>query len=232
MSLLSAIRKTPVSAESRARSRCLKKFLHYFPGGFQGKKYLAWERDYKWNAHLQWKEKLNRQSFKELLEEENYSDIAKLAVTIESKTNLLFSFEKMALRDAVKTKESAKLFAEGLYKFIYGRTSLQNKFDAYRDMLANLPVKQTRVLTWPVLTVFGFIADPASHIYLKPTVTKKAAEKYKFEFRYSSKPSWDTYQSLLDFAALVRKDTSAYKPRDMMDIQSFIWVIGSEEYPD
>lgn len=99
-------------------------------------------------------------------------------------------------------------------------------------MLAGLPVKQTRVLTWPVLTVFGFIADPSTHIYLKPTVTKKAAEKYEFDFLYSSKPSWETYQSLLKFAEEVRKDTAAYRPRDMMDIQSFIWVMGSEEYPD
>ena len=95
-----------------------------------------------------------------------------------------------------------------------------------------MPVKQTRVLTWPVLTIFGFLADPSSHIYLKPTVTRSAAEKYKFDFNYSSKPSWDTYQSLLEFAEEIWKDTVAYRPRDMMDIQSFIWVIGSEEYPD
>ena len=232
MKTISTIRKSPASAEGRARRRCLKKFLHYFPGGYQGKKYQAWERDYKWNAHKQWKEKLNRQSFKELLEEENYTEIAKLAVNIESKTNLLFSFEKMALRDAVKTRDSSKLFAEGLYNFIYGSGSLQNRFENYRDMLAALPVKQTRVLTWPVLTVFGFIADPSTHIYLKPTVTKNAAAKYKFDFHYSSKPTWDTYQSLLDFAELVRKDTAAYKPRDMIDLQSFIWVMGSDEYPD
>ena len=48
----------------------------------------------------------------------------------------------------------------------------------------------------------------------------------------SSKPNWDTYQSLLDFAALIKKDVAALKPQDMIDIQSFIWVLGSEEYPD
>jgi hypothetical protein len=35
-------------------------------------------------------------------------------VAIESRTNLLFSFEKMALRDAVRTGAGARLFAEGL----------------------------------------------------------------------------------------------------------------------
>ncbi len=232
MNALTTLRKNLVNSTGRVRRRCLKKFLHYFPGGYQGKKYQAWERDYKWNAHLGWREKLNKQEFKKLLDEENYQEISKRAVTLESKTNLLFSFEKMALRDAVKKYESAKVFAEGLYNFIYGSGSLQKRFENYRDMLSGLPVKQTRVLTWPVLTVFGFIAEPRIHIYLKPTVTRKAAEKYHFDFRYSSKPSWNTYQSLLDFAETIRKDTAAYHPRDMIDLQSFIWVTGSEEYPD
>jgi hypothetical protein len=220
------------SQNEPAQRRCLRKFLYYFPGGYQGKKYLAWERDYKWNAHLAWIDKLNKQTFKNLLDTGEYLEIAKRAVTLESKTNLLFSFEKMALRDAVKTTNSAKIFAEGLYSYIYGNGSLRTKFEQYRDMIASLPVRQTRVLTWPVLTIFGFIADPSIHIYLKPTVTKRAAEKYKFDFHYSSKPSWETYSSLLDFAEVVKKNTARYIPRDMIDIQSFIWILGSEEYPD
>lgn len=215
----------------KARQKCVKKFLYYFPGGYQGKKYIAWERDYKWAAHMAWQEQLNRSIFNELIAEAKYGEIARRAVNIESKTNLLFSFEKMALRDAVKTSQSAKLFAEGLFHFFYGGGSLRQRFEHYRDTLSALPVKQTRVLTWPVLTVFGFIADPSTHIYLKPTVTKLAARKYKFDLQYSPRPSWEIYQSLLSFAAQIRKDTAKWKPRDMIDIQSFIWVMGSSEYP-
>ena len=215
----------------RAMRRCIKKFLHYFPGGYHGKKFIAWERDYKWNAHLAWNERLNKRAFRALLTGGSYTEIAKLAVTIESKTNLLFSFEKMALRDAVKTPASAKIFAEGLYEFLHGEKPLKERFEDYRDMLASLPVKQTRVLTWPVLTVFGFIAQPSVHIYLKPTVTKLAAKKYQFDLQYSSKPSWAIYQSLLSFGKQVSEDTAKWSPRDMIDIQSFIWVMGSAEYP-
>ena len=222
---------TPVSSPERARRQCIRKFQFYFPGGYRGKKYKEWERNYKWEAHLKWKEKLNKKYFKTLLQSEMYSEIAKRAIAIESKTNLLFSFEKMALRDAVKDEASAKLFAKGLYNFLHGTKELKERFDNYRDMLAKLPVKQTRVLTWPVLTVFGFIAQPEQHIYLKPTVTRTAAKKYKFDFNYSSKPNWDTYKSLLSFAETVKKDTSRFGPRDMIDLQSFIWVMGSEEYP-
>ena len=37
-------------------------------------------------------------------------------------------------------------------------------------------------------------------------------------------------ESLLQFAATVRPDVRDLKPRDMIDIQSFIWVQGSDEY--
>lgn len=220
-----------ISSPERARRRCIRKFQYYFPGGYRGTKYKAWERNYKWEAHLKWEEKLNKKEFKTLLQAGEYSEIAKRAITIESKTNLLFSFEKMALRDAVKDEASAKLFAKGLYDFLHGNKDLQERFENYRDMLSELPVKQTRVLTWPVLTVFGFIAQPDKHIYLKPTVTKAAAKNYKFNFGYSSKTNWNTYESLLKFAEQVKKDTAQFGPRDMIDLQSFIWVMGSEEYP-
>ena len=93
-----------------------------------------------------------------------------------------------------------------------------------------LPRRQTRVLTWPVLTVFGFIADPKAHIFLKPMVTRLGAKKYGFELDYRSRPNWATYVSALEFAEQVREDTRDLGPRDMIDLQSFIWVQGSDEY--
>jgi len=32
-------------------------------------------------------------------------------------------------------------------------------------------------------------------------------------------------------AAIVRRDLRDLRPRDMIDIQSFLWVQGSDEYP-
>jgi hypothetical protein len=88
------------------------------------------------------------------------------------------------------------------------------------------------VLTWPLVTVFGFIAKPGEHIFLKPNVTRAAAREYEFELNYASSPSWETYERLLELAALVRRDLWDLRPRDMIDVQSFLWVQGSEEYDD
>lgn len=215
---------------SEGAAECRRKFLKFFPEGFRDEKYVAWERGYKWEAHEKWNEMLERAAYKKLLGAGEFAEIAARAVRIESKTNLLFSFEKMALRDAVKTNEGARLFAEGLYEFLHGAGSLERKFERWCEAIAALPRRQTRVLTWPLVTVFGFIAQPETHIFLKPMVTRRAAAIYGFDFQYKSRPSWETYANFLAFAETVRRDLRDLKPQDMIDLQSFMWVQGSDEY--
>jgi hypothetical protein len=99
-------------------------------------------------------------------------------------------------------------------------------------VVARLPRRQTRVLTWPGITVFGFIAEPATHILLKPMVTRRAAELLELPFGYRSQPNWETYAELLCLARAVGKDLRDLRPRDMIDVQSFLWIQGSDEYPD
>jgi hypothetical protein len=212
--------------------RCRRKFLRFFPKGFRDETYLAWERDYKWETHQRWEEALNRNEFSRLLREGEHAEIAARAVRTEQRSqhSMIFSFEKMALRDAVKSAGGARAFATGLYEFLHGRGTDETRFVRWSETVAALPRRQTRVLTWPLVTVFGFIAQPDRHIFLKPTVTKIAAEKYGFEFPYQSKPSWETYAGLLEFAETIRRDNRDLKPRDFIDLQSFIWVQGSDEY--
>jgi hypothetical protein len=210
--------------------RCRRKFLKFFPDGFEDETYIDWERDYKEEAHQRWTETLGPRELRSLIESGDHAEAARRAVTIESRTNLLFSFEKMAIRDAVKSPAGAKAFVEGLDEFLHGRGKLESKFLRWVEVVGSLPRKQTRVLTWPVVTVFGFIAQPEVHVFLKPMVTKTAAEEYGFDFEYKSRPNWGTYDSLLRFAETVRKDVRDLRPKDMIDIQGFIWVQGSDEY--
>jgi hypothetical protein len=225
-------RTRSAASTSPAALRCRRKFLRFFPDGYADETYIDWERGYKWAADERWEEQLDRATFRQMLEAERYTEIAQRAVTIESRTNLLFSFEKMALRDAVKPLAGARGFAHGLYELLHGRGDDQRRFEAWCETVGGLPRRQTRVLTWPLLTVFGFIAQPERHMFLKPNVTRLAAKEYEYDFQYRSRPSWDTYSSLLGFAEQVRRDTRDLGPRDMIDLQSFIWVQGSDEYEE
>ena len=221
-------------AREAGAEACRGKFLRYFPGGFADETYLDWERDYKWEAHGRWEEALGRAEFRRLLRAGEFSEVAARAVRVEQRTrhSMIFSFEKMALRDAVKTEGGARTFAEGLYELLHGAGSPERRFGRWVEAVDSLPRRQTRVLTWPMVTVWGFLAQPDRHIFLKPTVTRAAAARYGFGFPYKSRPSWETYSSLLDFAARVLADNRDLRPRDMIDAQSFMWVQGSDEYPD
>ena len=73
--------------------RCRRKFLKFFPDGFRDETYIDWERDYKEEAHQRWNEMLGQSALRSLIESGDYPEAARRAVTVESRTNLLFSFE-------------------------------------------------------------------------------------------------------------------------------------------
>ena len=225
-------RRVPATPPSREVARCRRKFLRVFPDGFRDPTYLDWEREYKWDTHLRWEAALNRVEYRRLLRAEAYGEIAARAIRVEQQArhSMMFSFEKMALRDAVRSDEGARAFATGLYDWLYDRGKPASRFDAWIEVVASLPRRQTRVLTWPLVTVFGFIAQPDIHFFLKPAVTRAAAEAYGFDLHYRPRPNWATYASVLELAARVREDLADLHPRDMIDIQSFLWVQGSAEY--
>src|SRR5437588_12497028 len=113
------------NGDNPGSERCRRKFVRFFPKGFRDETYLAWERDYKWETHERWEEALNRNEFRRLLDRREYGEIAARAVRTEqrSRHSMIFSFEKMALRDALKPESGARAFATGLYDFLHGSGS-------------------------------------------------------------------------------------------------------------
>lgn len=214
-------------------NRCLGKFALYYPEGFADEAYLIAERAAKERAHREWQRQLGAVDFRKLLARGAYRQIADTALRIEAQAGLLFPFEKMALREALRTAAGARLFAHELYPFLYERGSTERRFTDWAQAVAELPCPRGRVLCWPVLTAFAFLARPDRHLLLKPRVTRLAARSYGFNFRYESTPAWPVYESLLTFAAIIRRDLDRYpgfQARDLIDVQAFIWVQGAAEY--
>jgi hypothetical protein len=219
------------AVRDRLARQCRTKFLEYFPDGFRDETYVDTERDYKWQAHRRWQAEIAPAlQSRRPLSRASCVELARQIVRVEARTNLLFSFEKMALRDALADPVGATVFVTGLRAWLEGTERVDERFASWCDALDSLPRRQTRVATWPVATVFGFLAKPRTHMFLKPNVIRRAAQAYGYPFEYASRPDPKTYGALLDFAKVVRRDLSAWRPRDMIDIQSFLWVQGSDEY--
>ena len=138
----------------------------------------------------------------------------------------------MALRDAVRSPAGAQAFASALFDFLHGAGDPETRYESWIAALDRLPKRQTRVLTWPLAIVFGFIAQPKDHFFFKPTVTREALQRCGLPLGYAPRPSWTIYKALLDSVRKVRREITDLRPRDMIDMQSFLWVQGSDEYPD
>ena len=82
--------------------------FYVFPSGLRDETYLDWEWSYKWRAHHEGQWVLNRNAYQRKLSQGKFLEIGRDAVIIESRTNLLFSFEKMAIRDGLKSERGAR----------------------------------------------------------------------------------------------------------------------------
>jgi hypothetical protein len=92
------------------------------------------------------------------------------------------------LRDEVKTATGARLFSRGLYSYIYGINSLPTRFGSFAEILSKLPRKQTRVYTWPLQTVFGFIANPKEFIFLNQGLLRRQQKNILMTFIMNTSP--------------------------------------------
>ena len=150
-------------------------------------------------------------------------EVAERAIAIEARTNLLFLFEKMAIRDAVKSIQGACGFAVRLYESLVAQGTLISGARSW----ANSPQADPCVDPGPSLPSSSLHCDAVKkHVFPASNVTRKAAGEYGFEFRCNSTPSSGTYDSLLDFAEVLRRDIEDLHPKDTIDIQSCLLVLG------
>ena len=83
--------------------------------------------------------------------------------------------------------------------------------------------------SWPCATYFPFFWRSNAAMFLKPQITKDFAERvgHSFLHDYDARLNGDTYASLLDLATQCEGKIEEMKPRDRIDVQSFIWVVGA-----
>jgi hypothetical protein len=193
-------------------------FLKQFPDGFTAAEYHKCERNYKLRAHELMVKTLNEIVFCNLLEEGKYNEVCSRALKVVGATNLIFPNEKMSLKDGLIDDQTKKQFSESLFSLLFGKEDIERRFENFSGCLLKMNAGK-----WTILTYFLFITFPDKYMFVKPTVTQEAADICGFELSYRSETNWKTYSKVLEFSKYLFKSLAELTPRDMIDVQSFIW---------
>ena len=201
-------------------------FLKVFPEGFNDEKHQKQERDSKIEAQELLASSLNQEVFQELLDKEDFQEITRLSLIVINKTSLIFPNEKMSLKDGLVEPENQELFSRSLFKLLYGEQDISLRFISFAKLLTSMKADK-----WTTQTYFLYLSDPEKYLFLKPTVTKKAAAACEFQLHYDPKLNWKTYAALLAFGEYFKTELKSYgeklTPKDMVDVQSFFWTVAN-----
>lgn len=193
----------------------MKRYLHCFPDGFRGTANASSERGYKERAAKRLQEVLPIDQ----AGNSNDSDASQVA-NGGIQTNMLSPFEAARLRDTLLGKNGGQ-FLRGAAAFVRGDYST-----GLLQMSA--AVQSHGRISWPILTYLPFLWNYKEHMFMKPKVTTDFANRvgHNFSHRYSADPNPETYLALLDLIEVTRGEIESLEPRDNIDLQSFIWVVG------
>lgn len=191
-----------------------ERFLRFFPNGFHPKGYTDAERDYKVAA----KKRLEETA--PLAQAVSASGLGEAILAVFRATNLLSPFEKVRLQDMLRGP-AADAFIRAA-----ARLTLGEEKPALLDIERAL--KPHESAKWTVATYLPFLWRPEEHMFLKPEVTRDFAARvgHPFASDYDSRLDFGVYESLLDLASKTVVELAGLKPRDRIDVQSFIWVVG------
>jgi hypothetical protein len=204
----------------RSLAESIEEFLARYPGGFYGEVFSSKEREYKVDAHDLASEILSKAAFSRLLALNDWNECCKRALQVVNATNLIFPNEKMALKDSLRDTTSKRAFSEQLFALLHGKGAFEARFISFAALLQEFGAAK-----WTIATYFPFIMHPDEFMFLKPIATQNAADICRFELNYNSNVNWKTYHCLMVFSKHLRKELSRLKPRDYIDVQSFMWSI-------
>lgn len=111
-------------------------------------------------------------------------------------------------------------FCRAVFDLLHGPDAGHLRLTRYTDFVkaTGLPNK------WTFPTYFLFICHPESEMFIKPRTTRWFVDFAAGWKSFASAPTPPSYVTVKQLAGQLLTDLREFGPRDMVDIQSFIWV--------
>jgi len=215
---------TPAVARVWRAPLLLDRVQAVYPGwdGFSFPAYLKSERDYKDKARVLAESLLGRVVFKGLLDQGAHEEVVTRVNKVAQATNLLWlqvpKDGDLAILNHAKFEASA--FATAFFDLLHGEGTgpeRLERFSAYTTA-QGLPTK------WAFPTYFLMLLHPETDFFAKPDVTKRFLELVGAGFKLGTKAAGDLYARLLEVVESLKDDLAEFGPRDLIDIQGYVWA--------
>lgn len=229
----SAAKKSKAKAAPKARFATIADqiaaFEKLFAGGFTGEAFVAGERGtasspakagHKEAAIALAQKTLSSEAFASSAPEALFEN----ARALLKATSIVFPIEGAIPFGAMDAEARTKALA-GLKALLHGTGDYADRVEAFAASLTLKDSKGgTKAVTWPMATVFGALFNPAEYACVKPTALSLQGLTVGLPVEKSQPVTAAGYRQ---FFAVVKKTREALvaagqKPRDLMDVYSFI----------
>lgn len=207
------------------KEEAMERFLAKYTNGFIDAWYRSSDRDARLAQHRSWNELLPGSTLRDLAPDRPHIAAQHILKVLEMREKpLLHAKNELGrVRAAFMRTERMPAFLTALADVIDARLVTAQHYEAYLAAFAALesPPKKTP-MTWPIVTVLPFIANPARHLLVKPTSTRAAAAGLGFDLKFRPSPNWTTYERALAFGQELLYFIKKRGGEDMIDVHAFV----------
>ncbi|MFB6225507.1 MAG: hypothetical protein ABEI13_03555, partial [Candidatus Paceibacteria bacterium] len=190
--------------------------------GFRDTEFEKAEVSYKHTTSQKLRDQLSEEELEQLLQENQYDTIISRIDDIVNDNNLLYvgSYSKGDHNILFADNLDRASFCEAFYDLLYGEGTVHDRLERYLQFVSDqeLPSK------WTFPTYFLFLRYPETEIMIKPRSMRRFLKLVNADISLHSQPSAATYSAVKDLLFDLMDALSKYNPRDMIDIDSFIYV--------
>ncbi len=230
-----AVKKAPVASASSTIRRwftptALERLIPVFQkkyASFNEADYIRDERNYKLVAGQLMRDLLAKDILGQLIEEKKFEEGAARIRKAAHKSkenpdnNLLNQWDMMHItvvpQDELVTR---------LYRLLYAEGSFALRLAAWIELMG-----QQKPNCWPTATYFLMLQDPARYIFVKPEPFSEFLNSVGSDLPWHTQPTPEYYAQLLQLGQALLPKLAPLGAKDMVDVQSFIWIVSSAQNP-
>ena len=224
------------SALNQDRLRAARRLFRWIYGEdpFQSKRYFEWERQYKVDLKTEWQATVTEDRLNAAIEGTDPLPYAAAISTLFTKTNLLPWRYSMCIKD-FDDPEKARTFLEALRALLFDQKTAAAPIDAFNDHMrplydADLREGAIKPASHSIPSLALWLSDPQRHFFIRLEVVNRAARILTGGVLEAQGQVMTSayYSRVLTLAQTVLSDIEDLRPRDMIDVQGFLWGVFSQ----